>query len=478
MQPGATTRADPALWQAVLFPALAGGLGWGIRGQYGHETGAMIAGVLLGLTLAALFGRGLDPARVLRAVALGTVAIGLGGSMTYGQTIGLTQDAALVGNRAALGWGMLGLAIKGSIWFGFAGAFLGIGLGGSRPGSREMGLTLLGLMLLCLFGIWLLNEPYDPASRVLPRIYFSDDWRWEPGTELKPRREVWGGLLLALLGLLAWRRWGSGDALAARLGLWGMAGGAVGFPLGQSLQTFHAWNPELFRSGIWVWLDPRMNWWNWMETTFGAVAGALLGLGLWRNRGRIGDAGGREPPPPADLLPAWLEASLLGAHVTLLFLAEVRSVPGVEAAYDFGLVMAFLPLVAVAGGRWAPWLVVLPITLLPIAAKTAAQGGADGAPLRWGLLFVLPVGTALALAWWLARQVRRGRSTARVLGAALLFTTWTYFFLNFHFFHFPWPWQPWTVRTPNALVFAGCAAGLTWLAVRTTRAARHRPDPR
>ena len=33
----------------LSLAAAAGGLGWGIRGQYGHETGAMIAGVLVGL---------------------------------------------------------------------------------------------------------------------------------------------------------------------------------------------------------------------------------------------------------------------------------------------------------------------------------------------------------------------------------------------------------------------------------------------
>jgi hypothetical protein len=28
----------------MLLAAMAGGLAWGIRGQYGHETGAMMAG--------------------------------------------------------------------------------------------------------------------------------------------------------------------------------------------------------------------------------------------------------------------------------------------------------------------------------------------------------------------------------------------------------------------------------------------------
>lgn len=55
--PPAPVPAAPPRWQAVLFPALAGAMGWGIRGQYGHETGAMIAGLLVSLTLALLWRR-------------------------------------------------------------------------------------------------------------------------------------------------------------------------------------------------------------------------------------------------------------------------------------------------------------------------------------------------------------------------------------------------------------------------------------
>jgi hypothetical protein len=43
-----------------------------------------------------------------------------------------------------------------------------------------------------------------------------------------------------------------------------------------------------------------------------------------------------------------------------------------------------------------------------------------------------------------------------------------YFGLNYAFFQFPWPWNTWTTRTPNALIFAVCAVGLT-VFVATTR---------
>ena len=39
--------ATVPLWKPILFTAMAGGTGWGIRGQYGHENGAMIAGALV-----------------------------------------------------------------------------------------------------------------------------------------------------------------------------------------------------------------------------------------------------------------------------------------------------------------------------------------------------------------------------------------------------------------------------------------------
>ena len=70
----------------MCFAAFAGGMGWGIRGQYGHETGAMLAGLLVALVLVYFFAHHFSAIDMAKAVALATVAIGFGGSMTYGQT--------------------------------------------------------------------------------------------------------------------------------------------------------------------------------------------------------------------------------------------------------------------------------------------------------------------------------------------------------------------------------------------------------
>ncbi len=460
----APARAAPAVWKVILTGALAGAMGWGIRGQYGHETGAMMAGLLVSLSLLLLLFPSAPAPCVVRAAGFCTIAIGIGGSMTYGQTVGLTHDPELVGNWAALRWGMVGLAVKGAIWIGCAGAFFGLGLSGVRYRVWEMIGLMLGMLALAWIGIRWLNEPFDPAHRILPAIYFSDDWRWEPDAALKPRREVWGGLLFALLGLIAYLRLARRDVLATRLALWAMLGGALGFPLGQSLQAFHAWNPEIFRQGVWLRLDPLMNWWNWMETTFGAVMGGVLGLGLWLNRHRVKfDA--RTFPQAWPPLAAGL---LLATHLGLLIAVEFFSVGWIDALYDFGLMLAFIPIIGVTGDRrWPYWM--LPVTVLPIAGKTVRElvyKQASIAPFPgWMIYFVIPMLGAIAIAIWMQTIRFTGKPSVASLRPMLLFATGVFFGLNFAFFRFPWPWEAWTTRTPNALVYTVCAAGLMVLAL-------------
>ncbi len=114
-----TGVAIPVGWMKVVWlSGMAGGLAWGIRGQFGHETGAMIAGVLVGSVLLMILNVRPGTLASLRAISAFTVGIGLGGSMTYGQTIGWTQDAQFIGNWSAWVWGMTGLSVKGGLWIG------------------------------------------------------------------------------------------------------------------------------------------------------------------------------------------------------------------------------------------------------------------------------------------------------------------------------------------------------------------------
>jgi hypothetical protein len=415
---------------------------------------------------------GLTSLQAARAVALFVLGISCGGAMTYGQTLGLTQNPSLIGNWSALGWGLLGVFLKGGIWIGLAGAFLGMGVSGRRYRAREGFALLLALLGLLLAGIWLLNRPFDPEQRVLPRIYFSADWRWEPHAQLQPRPECWGGLLLALLGLSGYLWAVRRDRLATRLAAAGFLAGGVGFALGQSVQAAHAWSPHWFRWGPLAWLEPHVNWWNMMEITFGATFAGLLAVALWL-RARFSDNPSSDLPAMSDevtLSPTW-EALLIAAYASLLVAAEFSDIEVLELFLQSGLMMGLVPILVILGGRYGPYFYTLPLVALPIAGKTLRELAYRNAEfpliLAWTVLFVLPLTATTAAAWWFARRSQRGQPGLAYVRGGLILATCLYWSLNLAFFRFAWPWQAWTTRTPSGLIFTACALALICAAART-----------
>jgi hypothetical protein len=421
----------------------------------------MLAGLLVALAVGLLFCQEQSSLFVARMAALTAVGISFGGSMTYGQTVGLTHDVELHGNWAALRWGMLGLFVKGAIWIGFAGTLMGVGLGGRRYRALEVLLLFFFLIGLHFLGLYLLNEPFDPESRRLPRVYFSDHWHWEPDkVDMQPRPECWGGLLLALGGLWAYAAVWKRDVMARNLGLLGMAFGGAGFVAGQSVQAYHSWNAASFQRGWFASIEPYMNWWNAMEITFGAIAGIGLGLGVWLNRERL-------PRPSEDhveLSPV-VESTLLAGHVLALAAWNLISFEALDNVADASLTMGLLPLALIVGGRYSPYLISLPVVALPICGKTLRELSYEHDVIPrvegWVFLLVLPLSVMLAAAVALARRGRRGECSGPFSRWSLLLASWTYFALNFAFFRFPWPWAEPTSRTPSTIVFAGCLLVLT-----------------
>src|SRR5262249_7589374 len=154
-------------------------------------------------------------------------------------------------------WGMLGLFVKGGLWVGFGGAFLGMGLSTRRYRALEITLLFIAMTALMFAGMLLLNSPFNPEHRRLPPIYFSFTWAWLPNRpDPKPRFENWGGLLLALLGLIVYLGAVRRDRLARNLALAGLLCGGLGFTGGQSVQAYHAWHAEQFRQGWFAPVEP------------------------------------------------------------------------------------------------------------------------------------------------------------------------------------------------------------------------------
>ena len=469
-----TTKScpQPPLWLALLAGAAAGGLGWGIRGQYGHETGAMLAGALVGLTLMLLFGGRLHPRTAMTAVAMLTVGIGIGGLETYGQTIGLTQNKAVLGNTSAFAWGELGLFIKGGLWIAIGATFFGSALSGRGWTIKEI-ISVLGIMMVAfLIGQQLLNAPFDPEGHRLPLMNFSADWRWTPDATLdvlKPRPERWGGLLFAWLGLIGYRGLIQRDRMAVIFGCAGFVAGGVGFAGGQLWQAGHAWFPDVYKQVFGGW-DPLINWWNIMEITFGSIwGGALSGL-MYRYQGELRDGPALHTKA---LSPVWVYV-LAGIHVCLLYVWTFCSFPWFDAVADLGIPMTVLPLLLiVTGGIRGAAIVALPLTALPIAAKTFVELCVESnrVPKTSGFAWLVIIPLAMTIGAVSTRQ----KLSQPLLATGLMVATLVYYGLNFAFFDFPWPWLAPTGRSHSALLFAVDVVvllGMIWWMRTSSRADR------
>jgi hypothetical protein len=139
--------------------------------------------------------------------------------------------------------------------------------------------------------------------------------------------------------------------------------------------------------------------------------------------------------------------------------------------------MGLIPIVGITAGRFWPWLTITLITAIPIAGKTYRNLVLEEHVVGTGVGTVVFLGVPLMLAVAACIQLRKlGNSgnTQRWLAGALAFNTLLYFLLNNAFFRFPWPWQTWTARTPNALIYAACTALLLLAAWRSAIRDPHR----
>jgi hypothetical protein len=98
-------------WQPLVV-ALALSVGWGIRGNFGHEIGAMLPGALAAMAAAILSGRSDWHRRVAFFGAAGAIGWSLGGSMSYMQVIAYTHS----GHSPTVAYGYASLFVLGFLW--------------------------------------------------------------------------------------------------------------------------------------------------------------------------------------------------------------------------------------------------------------------------------------------------------------------------------------------------------------------------
>jgi hypothetical protein len=185
------------------------------------------------------------------------------------------------------------LYLKGAVWGGIGGLFIGAALGERRYTTAQLLLAINLALAASFVGYIAINEP--------KLVYFSGH-----GLDA-PRQEGWAGLwcfYLALLALAARMR----DRTAVRFSVAGMLGCGAGFALGWvafRLGTDH------FGSATVAYID----WWKVAECTCGLIGGMALG---WASIGCARSPEHELPTAPATAMPAWVSI-LLVLDLLLLF---------------------------------------------------------------------------------------------------------------------------------------------------------------
>lgn len=324
----------------VLLSALSMSVGWGFRGDYGHETGAILPGALLGLSIAMAAGRR-DWQRRSALIALFCgLGWAIGGQMSYGIVIGYTKYSEL----ADVAYGYASLFAIGALWGGIGAGALGIALTWPRSQLASFAWPLIAIGAVWFFldfsgwtdylstetapglaGRW---APYDvdwvaAVSALATSLVCAAVLRQARGASLvlallaagwlvgfavltdlaglrmtPPRSDNWAGTAGLFVAMLAWLIATRQRATLVLVSS-GLLAGGFGFAIGDFWQTLgHSkWGPL----GNWPALNV-INYWKVMEQFFGLLMGLGVALGVAALvRGKLAPADDDRPRSAIDL---------------------------------------------------------------------------------------------------------------------------------------------------------------------------------
>lgn len=323
-------------WQMILLCGLSLCVGWGIRGNFGHEYGAAIPGALAAMAIVLLSGRE-DWLRYIHFFALfGALGWSFGGSMSYMMVVGYSHSS----HTPTVLYGFANLFVIGFLWaaLGGAGTALPAFLTEITQGQPKTLLPIFMLPICVVFIGWslqavivdLIFAPKRMQRHESPLYWYDSDWLaalvaivaaliviiyrgqidmatslilylgvgWFVGFLLlvnvlklrmtPPRGDNWAGCVGMVVGLLVhcWQFKLGGVAFVTLMS--GFAGG-VAFSFGQLLKQIG------IKTGI------QTNWHSVMEQ----LQGLLFGVGIAITFALILD---RTPPLETEpTFPRWME---------------------------------------------------------------------------------------------------------------------------------------------------------------------------
>ncbi|NOS68971.1 MAG: hypothetical protein HOP33_03490 [Verrucomicrobia bacterium] len=220
---------------AVLLVLLSLSIGWGIRGNYGHEAGAMIPGALAAIAAALMSGREDWRKRVPYFAFFGALGWAFGGSIAYMVPPTYTQT----GHLATQVYGFFATFLEAFLWAGIGGAATAY----AAVEDREK-LTAIFRPLLWIFGIWTIqyviqDTPFDIQDQLFS-AFGADRSDFRQRDPLYWLDSEWLEAMLALMALCAFDLWDRRFSKFGHLVLFAVGGAAVGWGI-QSLLTTTGW---------------------------------------------------------------------------------------------------------------------------------------------------------------------------------------------------------------------------------------------
>ncbi len=163
-----TTQSLQFKKSGILLTGLAMAIGWGIRGNFGHQYGAAFAGCLGSITMCLLSGREDWKNKVLYFAFFGSIGWGFGATISYMQVISYCES----GQIATQYFGYTCLFIIGFIW-----ASLGVAGTAIVAAAEPEKLMRLFKVILYVFAAWfILDRIEDPLANALqPEGHFDDN---------------------------------------------------------------------------------------------------------------------------------------------------------------------------------------------------------------------------------------------------------------------------------------------------------------
>lgn len=215
---------------SVLLVLLSLSIGWGIRGNYGHEAGAMIPGALAGIAAALFSGREDWRRRVPFFAFFGALGWAFGGSIAYMVPTSYTAS----GHLPTQVYGFFATFLQAFLWAGLGGAATAY----AAAEEREK-LTAIFRPLLWVFGFWAVqyviqDTPFDIQDRIFA-VFGADRSDFRQRDPLYWLDSEWLEAVLALVALCAFDLWDRRFSKLGQLVLFTLGGAAVGFGIQQLL---------------------------------------------------------------------------------------------------------------------------------------------------------------------------------------------------------------------------------------------------